>query len=72
MYEQLRKTSQKWFSTAGSHRRIFTNSVLSPRNGSLDRTTLRVVEVMREQIEIAVRDYGGRIKVVLQEQARYE
>jgi hypothetical protein len=51
MYEQLRKTSQKWFSTAGSHRRIFTNSALSPRGDLGERMAQgRMVEVMREQI----------------------
>lgn len=71
MYEQLRKTTQKWF--APSHRRIFTSS---PQPKHLTQSIpheekSKMLALMREQIEIACSEYAARMGAVLQDQAKY-
>ena len=70
MYEQLRKTTQKWF--APSHRRIFTSSPQPRHVGESipQEEKFRLLAMMREQIEIACSECTARMGALLQEQAK--
>ena len=85
MYEQLKKTSQKWFQK--SHKRIFDTSShqrslysinlnsqhtsqFSPR-GDFNNDKAKLMELMREQIDIVAQQYAIKTKNMLLEQAKY-
>lgn len=88
MYEQLRRTSQKWFTR--SHKRIFdgrssyqhndsskisqTHKVIvdhDENNCETSTDKMRMMEIMREQIEISCKQYTVKMKSCIQDQARY-